>query len=562
MERCMTSSLLVKFEAKVSSTAGAYLLDHVISGKAILPGAVMIEAAAASTNSALSAGSLARAAFGGNLVLLSASILAPFALPLPTSATDASLVTEVNTRSCQVNQFSRRSNSEETYKHFKSTLGSTSKQSGLFDTIVATKITLVQRVAQDSEDAGVALASVQQNQLKRQQAGQFLLHPALLDNNMQASASLISTSTSQTTNQTRVPIGMQACKLCQGMWQTQTWACASIVALLSDGSVNCNFNLVTLPEAEEMAQIFEMSFKPATRILDKSNYDTKQIAPVQHCLYETCWEAMHVYSHGLDSGHFLQGASIWQGLDAHTRVLWQCSPKAFTPLAAAASALHLIQTLKGQLDVCLINTVHASPLVSQAPLPKLSSYMHNVAQIGLLRVASVERSTSRWHHVLRSPYDSKRLIQDSILQQADASGLCTDGRCWYSPMLKIKYRKSSKYYDTALFAQQHTGATVVIGGLGGIGSVFSTYMVAKQMERPLLLFSRSGRQKNPPPNDITQSRGLLCLSRCDAACIEEIAISTSTSVPLQYPIKSVVHVGGVVEDKAIHDQVCHLSHTC
>ena len=377
MVRCVTSPLLVRFEAKISSPTGAYLVDHVISGKPILPGAVMIEAAAAATKSMID----------GNIVLLSGSIMAPFALPLPTSATDVSLVTEINTQSCQVIQFSRRSSSKDTYKHFKSSSGrSSTQQFELSHTTAATRIVLVQNIAQDSEDAGVALALVQQSRFNCQQAGQFVLHPALLDNNMQASASLIGTPTSKAPQETRVPIGMQACKICQGMWQVQTWACASIVALLSDGSVNCSFNLVALPEAEELARIFEMSFKPAARILDKSLHDTVPVAPVQHCLYETSWEAMHVCYHGLENGHFRQGSSIWQGLDAHTRVLWQCSTKGSTPLVAATSGLRLIQTLKGQLDVRLINTVHASPLVGQAPLPDLRSYMHDVAQVGLLRV--------------------------------------------------------------------------------------------------------------------------------------------------------------------------------
>ena len=562
MLRCTTSPLLVRFEAKVSSATCAYLLDHIISGNVILPGAAMIEAATAATKSTLSMGSWAHAASSDNIVLLSASILAPFALPLPTLATDVSLVTEVNIHLCQVTQFSKRSTSKDTHKHFKSNLGSSSIQYGLFDTSVATKMILVQTAAQGSEDAGVALALVQQKQMKCQQAGQFLLHPALLDNNMQAGASLIGTSPSKATKQTRVPIGMQACKICQGPWQTQTWACASIAALLSDGSVRCNFNLVTLPKVKENAQIFEMSFKPAARILDRSPHDPLSTAPGQHCLYETSWEALHVCSHGLENGHFLQGSSIWQGLDAHTRVLWQHSTKGSTLLAAAASGLRLIQTLRGQWNVHLINTVHASPLLGQAPLPKLKSYMHDVAQVGLLRVASQERSTSRWHHILRSPYDSKRLMENALLQQADASGLCTDGQCCNLPMLKTRHPgKSSKYSDVALFSQQHTGATVIIGGLGGIGSVFSTYTVAKQMKWPLLLLSRSGRHKNPIPNDIAQSRGLLCLSRCDAACSEETAISTSNGVPLQFPIKYIVHAGGVVMDKALTNQVCHLSRT-
>ena len=37
------------------------------------------------------------------------------------------------------------------------------------------------------------------------------------------------------------------------------------------------------------------------------------------------------------------------------------------------------------------------------------------------------------------------------MQQADASGLCMDGQCWYLPMLKTKsFGESSKYSDTAL----------------------------------------------------------------------------------------------------------------
>lgn len=565
--RCTASASLMKVEAVVSTNACAYLLDHVISGKTILPGAAMMEAAAAASRLALSKGSLVHDALDDRIVLSSASILAPFILPLPASATTAVLVIEVQTLSYQIAQFSRRGIAQDTYKHFKGSTAKSAIKIGPLKTSMAIRTKLLRFITPHAEDAGVALALMQQSLFETKQAGQFLLHPALLDNSMQASASLVGVPSQAAPNQTRVPVGIQACKICQTMWQAQAWASASVVALQPDGSVTCDFKLVTLPEANQSARLFDMLFKPATRMTGSNLHDTVPMAPVQHHLYMLDWQAMHVCTHGLELAHFYQRSSVWQGFDAHKRAEWQFFTTRSTLLTSAASGLRLIQMLQNQRNVRLINTIHVPPLVGQASLPKLKYYLHDAALIGLLKVAALERSTTHWHHISRSPYDSKGLIGDSMVRQADASGVCMEGGLWYSPMLKTISRRNALYPrkgsiqpNMSLFTEQHSRATIVIGGLGGIGSVYSAYVIAKHLKRPLILVSRSGRGKSAFLNDKMPSGGLLYLLRCDAACSEETAIFASNSALLQYPLQSVVHAGGVVKDKGIKDQVCHLSH--
>ena len=566
LSRCTVSASVMKIEAMVSTNACGYLLDHVVSGKAILPGAAMMEAAAAASRAALSKGSLVHDALDDNFVLLSASILAPFVLPSPASSTTAILMTEVYTLSSQVAQFSRRGIAKDNFQHFKGSIASSATKIGFLDTSVAIRTRLVYFTLPYAQDAGVALGSMQQSLFKTEQAGQHLLHPALLDNSMQASASLIGTPTPAAPTQTRVPIGLQVCRLCQTMSQAQAWASASIVALHTDGNVTCDIKLVTLPEADQSARLFDMLFKPATRMAGSNRHDTIAMAPVQHHLYILDWQAMHVRTQVLDFGHFQPRSSVWQGVNAHQRTQWQFFTTRSTLLTSAASGLRLIQMLQNQRSVRLINAVNAPPLAGQAPLPKLNYCMHDAALVGLLRVASLERSSMHWHHILRSPYDSKGLIGDPMVQQADAFGVCMEGGLWYLPMLNIISRgdtttlqKGNIRPNMSLFIENHTRATVVIGGLGGIGSVYSACMIARQFKKPLLLVSRSGRRKNTFLGDGSPSEGLLCLLRCDVACSEETAIFASNSALLQYPLQSVVHAGGVVMDKSVKDQVCHLS---
>ena len=553
MVRCIATALLVKFEGTVSSTACAYLSDHLISGTAILPGAAMIEASAVASRSMLSPGSFVHDALDEKTILSSSSILVPLALSLPSSSTNVILITEVDTQSHQIVQTSRRSTSKDTNKHFNGSLGHCAIKTDFLDATVATTATLMSSTPPHGKVVGVALAAMQQRLFHGNQAGQYLLHPALLDNSMQTSASLIGTSTRGAPNRTGVPIGMQACILCQGRWQTQAWASASVVALLSDGSVTCDFDLVLQPKINQSTQVRGMLFKPATRIMGIAVDDTIPTASNQHTLYEICWEAIHLCNHELIKGHLRQKSSIWQGLDVYRRLQWQSIVKSSTLFATAANGLHLIQMMKGQTTVRLINTIHAPPLMGQASLPQLKSYVHNAALVGLLRVASMERSTSHWHHILRSPYDPTRRIEDPVLQQADASGLCIEGGSGYLPVLKTICPEGSNSHPDVVF--RHAKATVVIGGLGGIGSVLSTYMVANRLERPLLLISRSGRHKGTSLGYVAHFEGRLSFLRCDAACSEEMAFFASNSASHHYPLQSIVHAGGIVEDRRINDQV-------
>ena len=551
MVRCIATALLIRYESTVSRPACAYLLDHLILGKAILPGAAMIEASANASRSTLSPGSFV---LDDKTIVSSASILVPLALASPSSNTNVTLITEVDPQSDRIVQNSRRSTFKETSKHFNGSLGHCATTNEVVDVSVATTARKLCSVPPHRKVVGVALAAMQQNAFHSNQAGQHFLHPALLDNSMQTCASLIGVSAREAPNRTGVPVGMQACMLCRGMWQTQAWASASVAALMSDGSVTCDIDLIFQPKLAQSTQVRGMLFKPAARIIEVTVDDVQSTASVQHNLYEIHWEVTHVRTHEVTKEYIQQKSSIWQGLDANKRVQWQNFVKSSTIFATAANGLHLVQALEDQTAMRLINTIHAPPLVGQASLPQLNSYVHNAALVGLLRVASKERSTTHWHHILRSPYDPKWRMDDPLLQQADACGLCMEGGSWYLPVLKtIRLEGINNQHPSIIF--EHTKATVVIGGLGGIGSVLATYMVANHLEKPLLLISRSGRHKDSAPGYVAQTEGRLSLSRCDAACSEDMALMASGNASHQYPLQSIVHAGGVVEDRRINDQV-------
>ncbi len=552
------STMHIHVEAIVSEAAYAHLQDHVVSTKALMPGAAMIEAAAAAYKTMLSTGPLSHDGHERRNTLSSASIMLPFVLPLPSLGAHVRLHLEINTKTGQIAEFSQLGNSDNVLKHFFCSSTQCRTEMNFTGVSMGRNAIITRMRLLDLKSTSVALASVHQDLLSCKQSDMYLLHPALLDNNTQASAALFHVSAHNRPPPTRVPVGMQACQLGQGPWHTQAWASASITALLRDESAICNYKLASPPKGDINTEILEMRFKPAShsnkmRIVPQALEPT--ISP-QQSLYKICWEAVQPEMCHSKYQTLLEGTSEWQSLDAHTIVRKQGLSRQPTPYSAAASGLCIMQE-KLPVQVRLINTIHVSPLDSHVQMPQRQTFLRDAALVGLLRVASSERSATNWRYISRSPYNSHDISQDLALPQADAIGVCIEGGIWHSPLLRTAYlhKINTKPHHGDASKPENSNATIVIGGLGGIGSLVVNSVIARGSKTPLILLSRFGRHNGSNPGHTTFCSNLMCIARCDSTCFEEVVALQFIPAFCQNPLQTILHAGGVIDDRSIQDQV-------
>ena len=558
MARCTVSTMHIHVEAIISEAACAHLQDHVVSTKAIMPGAAMIEAAAAAYNTMLSTGPLSYDGHEKQNILSSASIMLPFVLPLPSLGAHVRLHLEIDTKSGQIAEFSQLSNSNNILKHFLCSSSQCRTEINLRGLSMGRKAIITRMSLLDLKSTSVALASLHQDLLSCKQSDTYLLHPALLDNNTQASAALFQVSAQNRPPPTRVPVGMQACRLGQGPWHTQAWASASFTALLRDESAICNYKLASPSKGDLNTEILEMRFKPASHI-NKTRVAPQALEPTKiprQSLYKIRWEAVQPEVCHSKYQTLLEGTSKWQSLDAHTIVRKQGLSRQPTPYSAVASGLCIVQE-KLPVQVRLINAIHVSPLDCHVPMPQRQTLLRDAALVGLLRVASSERSATNWQYISRSPYNSHDISQDLALPQADAIGICIEGGIWHSPLLRTAYlnKINTKPYHGDASNLGNSNATIVIGGLGGIGSLVSNSVITRGSKTPLILLSRFGRHNGSNPGHTTYCGNLMCIARCDSTCLEEVAALQCIPAFRQNPLQSILHAGGVIEDRSIQDQV-------
>ncbi|SFE31920.1 Phosphopantetheine attachment site, partial [Actinopolyspora alba] len=101
-----------------------------------------------------------------------------------------------------------------------------------------------------------------------------------------------------------------------------------------------------------------------------------------------------------------------------------------------------------------------------------------------------------------------------------------------------------------------SGTVLVTGATGGLGRIVSRHLVTEHGVRHLLLLSRSGTEAPGADDLVAELEELgaetVTLRACDVSVRQELAAALDT-IPSDHPLRSVVHVAGIVDDGLLAD---------
>ena len=550
-------------EATLSHTALYYLWNHRVAGRALFPAAAMLEAAAAATAAMLSA---ATGALSAQAVLTDASIPAPLVLPSAAEQTRTAVCLEVTVlaRSGTL-EVASASRGRQVHLRAAATCMLVSDAAAVLapsqQVLSAIISGALSTVHKRHSTAAVAVASMAQN--VRQPGGQYLIHPAVIDNCTQAGAAHASPGDAPAV--TRVPAGLRACAIRGRLASAEAFASAAVMGLLADGTAVSDYGLVPATGGSSAMAISGMLFKPVSRGKGEAPpVPAPAISKVsaQDAMYELCWAvtAPGAAPPGLPAQH--RPALTWTAMSAggvktatsrlaigESSSALAGSMRFIQARAAAASAKAAsvqLHTSAPHLDV-LRSCAGVSQHWSRAALTEAGAS-------GLLRVAAQEISGTSWQH-----YAGSSAASDAHVQPADAFGVCSSRNLSLAPRLQPSQAAGSAHGLLGHQIQLIGESIIVTGGLGDIGSLSGTWVAEASQGAHIFLIGRSGRAAHIPPQALLSGTAAVHVVRCDAAqsCeVDALLHAVRCGGP---PLRSVMHAGGVLQDAMLPKQVINLS---
>ena len=585
-----------RFECGLAANPGmAFLWQHQVSGRAILPGAAMFEAAFAAAAVLLPEGS----AVG----LVAASISAPVLLKSPSaeapdtrqrgSLPGQMLIVAVQ-RDTGAGELSSRDGSGGSRRHSRPTLHLTARaaqlgppaKSGLTATGRARPCHALP-IRQSAPTAGVAawsseaVGSLDAVALPAGSDG-YHCHPALVDASTHFGA--VFDLAALNGGAARVPVAlgcytasasMPPCTAASGPSALFAGAGQGLVA--QDGSRTSSFYVAqgTSPAGLPTLRLQHLQSQPlASRAAPAAEKASAELVLAATChTYSTAWQvAVPVASTGggtssLAASHgpqlLAESASVCiPPLTAASAAAAATAPLHQWALVAYAPALRLLQSIAHGRQQRLT----AVGCTSMACLPALGSQAQpavgaQAAAIGgLLRVAALEQPA--WQLVqLHADSNAPRLTQMPVLHQADAHGAAVSSATALLPQLLLR---DPEPQEPALShsCTAHPSCHVISGGMGGLGQLTARWF-ADSVTAPLslVLLGRSGLL---PTADQSQENGIarlaatstvsVTLTQCDLATAGDAAAPLGQS-QRRPAIATFTHTAGVLSDRLIPNQL-------
>ena len=513
----------------------------------------MMEVAFASYTTMIFATHLLHHKLQGGMHASLASISAPLALPTPSSSIKTTIVLQIDLSSGHSTFISNSDANTAAKKHFDC------GASQIFGHQEATKKPMSRSVlpkylcVKSTKPSNTALASIWQP--KMSQSEQYVMHPTLLDNSTQASAALANTQLAKSPFPTRVPVRMSACLLSKQ--PCQPWTNASIVDLTPDGSVICDYGIGSADRLGWNANIHGLKFKPLGHTIQGAPVP-KQFTRAENHLYKVNWPALEAYNFVNERHHVSRPTSlVWQTKDSNATGGNCLHIKGSSSPLAVAKSLRFVQMLKNTQEICLMSAASNPTIIGEATILPHSRSVRDAIAIGILRVASQETPTVSWQQILHSPYNPTNILPKRSSQIDNVSGISAVAGAWHLPRLAPMDKFEPFAMKEKELAPSFPGpyATIIIGGLGGIGSLLGHRIINGHGQAPTTMLSRSGRHNGLTPMHTAMSMGLVSFARCDAASLEEVAALATFQASTHQVLQHIIHSGGAIADRRIVEQV-------
>ena len=545
-----------QLESTLSNKALHYLWDHIVLGEALMPGAAMMEVAFASYTTMIFATHSLHHKLQGGMHASLASISAPLALPTLSSSIKTTVVLQIDLLSGHLTFKSSSDASAATKKHFNCGASQTFGHMEVTKKPTSRSVLLKTFSVESTKPSNTALASVWQP--KMSQLKQYMMHPTLLDNSTQTSAALANTQIAKSPFPTRVPVGVSACLFSKQ--PCQPWTNASIVDLTPDGSAICDYGIASADCMGWYANIHGLKFKPLGHTMRRApvpkQFTTATLT--ENHLYKVNWPALGVYKRVNKRHHMSCPTSlVWQIMDGNASAGIRLHIKGSSSPSAVAKSLRFVQVLENPQEICLISAASTPTIMGEAMILPRSRSVRDAIAIGILRVASQETPTVSWQHILQSPYNPTNILPKQYLQVDNVSGISATAGAWHSPRLAPMNKYEPFAANNEELAPSPLGpcATIIIGGLGGIGSLLGHRIINGHGEAPTTMLSRSGRHSGLTPMHTAMSMGLVSFARCDAASLDEVGALARFQASTHQVLQHIIHSSGAIADRKIAEQV-------
>ena len=591
----------IRLEARLSKAALAYLWDHRVAGRVLLPAAAMLEMAAAA------AGALAQAAGLPDVpTLLAAAIPAPLALGMAAPAGALALCAALNmaqgrvTISSEAEPFGSMGAT-----HFTAGLGSVRKGapiagSGLepicapdpppgalprqhlpgwypLDAAVP-PLNLV--TADHLAASAVARVDAVGTALGRQPAEQYRAHPAVLDCATQAGAAFLQSEHSADARtasgglgRTRVPVGIAAYTAGGHMGPDQAaYTTAFRPRALADGSALGAYRLASGSTSHGTGfrggrrsgvhpgaclDLAGMLFKPVQQHVRTAAGPAA--APARHaasqapaCEYIMHWRAAQPVAQRLSAA--LTSA-------AAARIAWRAVSKAADAKHAAhmrCHATHLVLMaslgfVQRQNPAAVLELRSRGALAASPSCARAAGAVAAAGAGALLRVAAQERMAGTCRHMDQDPLAEP---WEAAAEDADAFGIAARAGTWLAPELAAAQQHILQA-PAAQLGMGASGGVLVTGGLGDIGALVGAWLAGAHVPH-VWLVGHSGRfpaaKAAAPTAFASGSEYAVHGVCCDAGTAAGAGALARALCAAAAPLAGVCHAAGVLADAALPKQ--------
>ena len=550
----------VLFEADLLQPKHAFLWDHAVAGRPILPGAAFLEAAAGCLHTAAAAGD-------DSLRLLITAVTIP--APLELTAAAGAKGKQQLLLQCQVDIASARVriaslSGGASREHMYGMAAAAAVQPAQQQQLRAAKVLpasgavalLLLAAATGAQQQHASIGSIESARQDGRVGGRGI-NPACLDASFHLGA--LPAGASAALPQLRVPAAIAAYQVQSsnssaapqmlGGCQPVSAAQSSITNdyWLADSS--CGAGSICRAAGLEARALGRLpaAAQPAAAVATAVSAAMPSSSANQGILYEVAWVAAQaVAARELPAAPGNSAAVTFAGSLVDEQQL----------AAAGTAALQL----SGGSGGALLATSGVLAGATSAPVPAAAAVAAGLLQ-GLLKAAAQENTSSSYAVADGDAYSAQRSARGLVLSGAaaaaaatDVHGMATRAGATFLPVLMPASGLAKPAEE--LLQHEAQGSVVISGGTGTLGQLIAAFLASSDSEsrRSVSLLGRSGRLGSGSESAallqtaVANSRAVaVTIASCDAAAAEDAtaAVAAATS---QEQLSALLHAGGVLAD--------------
>jgi acyl transferase domain-containing protein/short-subunit dehydrogenase/acyl carrier protein len=541
-------------QVDVYQSTTAYLLDHVVSGRALLPAAAMVEACHAVAGMLL-------AQRQQSASLINVSIASPLVLSASSTAKMLEVTSDAETGRLTMASIGARGGTTTT--HLSCTVGNhravsfilnLERHEGLTSNIMAALSMQPPTLTVRSVSPPSATATLASNGLSVPQP-QYHMHPATLDCATQTGSAMQVGAASIT----RVPVGVAVyCGPSRSAGDAINPTFTAIATIQgrdeSTDSVVCGYKVDDLNSIS--AEMSALQFKPiggagiavTGRISTGAASTNEDISPLPG-LYAVDWQATDPVLASNKSAKWTpsSGKVTWQ-LGTTVRVAVPMPPYAAPSVSGLQSSLQIMQVAaaaSGRPEVIL-----HTPLLEPG-LPDTSPAY--AAAAGLLKVAAQEHSSQRFKHAVHDGYNAVGHLPPT---DTDIFGIVSGEGVVIKPRMMPIPLPSGASSESLVTPSYMRRTWLVTGGVGDVGRLVGLWALNTLGVTNVILLGRSGRSPEDMwlnKNKATENIASVTIAACNIAMEGDVSIIKQQQSSLDL-IGFVFHAGAVLKDGVLARQ--------